>query len=79
MEELEAMQAINATVRNLELALGFFGAPILGAAALALRAGYEPARNRANALRTGLSMAAFALLVGAVTGDRGHSKLVDSR
>ena len=36
---VEAMQAINATVRNVEFALGFFGALILGVAALALRAG----------------------------------------
>ena len=118
---VEAMQAINATVRNVEFALGFFGALILGVAALALRAGrwrspttwllaagvglylaavlvtmtvnvpmnedlarvalsgtdlaavragYEPVWNRANALRTGLSVAAFALLVGAVASDR---------
>jgi uncharacterized membrane protein len=118
---LEAMQAINATVRNLEFALGFFGALVLGVAALALRArslgspttwllaagvglylaaflvtmlvnvpmneelaqvalpgadlaavraGYEPAWNRANALRTGLSIAAFTLLVAAVASDR---------
>jgi uncharacterized membrane protein len=118
---VEAMQAINATVRNFEFALGFFGALVLGVAALSLRAGrwrspttwllaagvglylaaflvtmtvnvpmnedlatvalsgtdlaavradYEPAWNRANALRTGLSVAAFALLVGAVASDR---------
>jgi uncharacterized membrane protein len=118
---LEAMQAINATVRNWEFFLGFFGALILGAAALALRANrwrspatwlltaglglylaaflvtmtanvplnedlarvtlagadlaavradYEPDWNRANALRTGLSIAAFALLVVAVAADR---------
>jgi hypothetical protein len=36
----------------------------------AVRADYEPAWNRANALRTGLSVAAFALLVGAVASDR---------
>jgi uncharacterized membrane protein len=118
---VEAMQAINATVRNWEFALGFFGALILGVAALALRAGrwhsattwllaagvalylgaflvtmlvnvplneelatvalsdadlaavradYEPPWNRANALRTGLSIAAFVLLVAAVASDR---------
>jgi uncharacterized membrane protein len=118
---VEAMQAINATVRNLEFALGFFGALVLGAAALVLHAGrwrsvttwllaagvglylaaflvtmavnvplneelaraapsgpdlaavraaYEPAWNRANALRTGLSVAAFACLVAAVASDR---------
>jgi uncharacterized membrane protein len=118
---LEAMQAINATVRNWEFFLGFFGALILGAAALALRArslrspttwllaagvglylaaflvtmlvnvpmneelaqvalpgadlaavraDYESPWNRANALRTGLSIAAFALLVAAVASDR---------
>ena len=117
---LEAMQAINATVRNWEFFAGFFGALILGAAALALRArnwrspttwlvaagfglyaaaflvtvainvpmneelarvtlsgadlapvraGYEPAWNQANALRTGLSVAAFATLVTALAGD----------
>ena len=31
---VEAMQAINATVRNLESALGFFGALVLGIATL---------------------------------------------
>jgi uncharacterized membrane protein len=118
---LEAMQAINATVRNWEFFLGFFGALILGAAALALRAGrwrsattwlvaagvglylaaflvtmlvnvpmneelaqvalegadlaavradYEPPWNRANALRTGLSIAGFAFLVAAVASDQ---------
>ena len=118
---IEAMQAINATVRNGEFALSFFGALVLGVAALALRAGrprppltwlvaagvglylaaflvtmtvnvpmnedlarvaltgsdlsavradYEPAWNRANALRTGLSVAAFTCLVAAVAGDR---------
>ena len=118
---VEAMQAINATVRNAEFALGFFGALVLGVAALALRAGrwrspttwllaagvglylaaflvtmlvnvplneelaqvalsspdlaavradYEPPWNRANALRTGLSIAAFVFLVGAVATDR---------
>jgi uncharacterized membrane protein len=117
---VEAMQAINATVRNWEFALGFFGALVLGAAALLLRArrwrspttwlvaagvtlylgaflvtmavsvplneelarvgvgsadlaaaraAYEPAWNQANALRTGLSVAAFACLVLAVVGD----------
>jgi uncharacterized membrane protein len=124
---VEAMQAINATVRNWEFFLGFFGALILGAAALALRAGrwrspttrllavgvalylaaflvtmlvnvplneelatvalsspdlaavradYEPPWNRANALRTGLSIAAFAFLVAAVASDRrpNHSR-----
>jgi uncharacterized membrane protein len=111
------MQAINATVRNWEFALGFFGVLVLGAAALALHAGrwrspttwllaagvglylaaflvtmavnvplneelaraalsgsdltavradYEPAWNQANALRTGLSVAAFACLVAAL-------------
>jgi uncharacterized membrane protein len=39
---VEAMQAINATVRNWEFAVGFFGALVLGAAALALRAGRWP-------------------------------------
>ena len=118
---VEAMQAINATVRNVEFALSFFGALLLGVVALAararslrspttwllaagvglylaaflvtmlvnvplneelarvalsgpdlaaVRAGYEPAWNRANALRTGLSVAAFALLVAAVASDR---------
>jgi uncharacterized membrane protein len=118
---VEAMQAINATVRNWEFALGFFGALVLGAAALAARAGrwrspatwlvaagvglylgaflvtmvvnvplneelarvpltagdlaavradYEAAWNRANALRTGLSVAGFACLVAALAGDR---------
>jgi uncharacterized membrane protein len=118
---VEAMQAINATVRNWEFALGFFGALALGLAALALRAGrwrspttwllaagvalylaaflvtmtvnvplnedlarvalsgadlaavradYEPPWNRANALRTGLSVAAFVCLVAAVASDR---------
>jgi uncharacterized membrane protein len=118
---VEAMQAINATIRNWEFFLGFFGALILGAAALALRAGrwrspatwllatgvalylaaflvtmlvnvpmnedlatvalsgsdlatvradYEAPWNRANALRTGLSVAGFASLVAAVATDR---------
>jgi uncharacterized membrane protein len=118
---VETMQAINATVRNWEFALGFFGALLLGAAALAVRAGrwrspttwlaaagvglylgaflvtmlvnvplnedlarvqltgadlaavradYEPAWNRANALRTGLSVAGFASLVAALAVDR---------
>jgi len=122
---VETMQAINATVRNWEFALGFFGALILGAAALVLRAGrwrsattwllaagvglhlaaflvtmtvnvplneelarvalsgpdlaavradYEPAWNQANALRTGLSVAAFACLVAALAGDRGAAR-----
>jgi uncharacterized membrane protein len=126
---VEAMQAINATVRNWEFALGFFGALLLGAAALALRAGrwrspttwllaagvalylgaflvtmtvsvplnedlarvalaasdlpavradYELAWNRANALRTGLSVAAFAFLVAAVATDRRRHRPVDS-
>jgi uncharacterized membrane protein len=118
---VEAMQAINATVRNAEFALSFFGALVLGVVALALRArslrspttwllaagvglylaaflvtmlvnvpmneelaqvalsgadlaavraDYEPAWNQANALRTGVSIAAFALLVAAVASDR---------
>jgi uncharacterized membrane protein len=126
---VEAMQAINATVRNVEFALSFFGAVILGVAALALRAGrwrsvttwlvaggvvlylaaflitmtvnvpmnedlatvalsaadlaavradYEPAWNQANAVRTGLSVAAFALLVAAVSRDRRRGPVVDS-
>lgn len=126
---VEAMQAINATVRNAEFALGFFGALVLGVAALALRAtrwrspttwllaagvglylaaflvtmtvsvplnedlaavalaaadlpvvraDYEQAWNRANALRTGLSVAAFAFLVAAVAGDRRPGSAVDS-
>jgi hypothetical protein len=35
-----------------------------------VRADYEPPWNRANALRTGLSIAAFAFLVAAVASDR---------
>jgi uncharacterized membrane protein len=118
---VETMQAINATVRNWQFAVGFFGALVLGAAAVAVRArrwrspatrlaaagvvlylaaflvtmavnvplnqdlavadlsgpdlaavraAYERAWNRANALRTGLSITAFACLVGAVVADR---------
>jgi uncharacterized membrane protein len=110
---VEAMQAINATVRNVEFALGvaalalragrwrspttwllaagvgLYLAAVLvtmtvnvpmnedlarvalsGTDLAAVRADYEPAWNRANALRTGLSEAAFALLVGAVASDR---------
>jgi uncharacterized membrane protein len=125
---VEAMQAINATVRNWEFALGFFGALVLGLAALVLRAGrwraastwllaagvglylaaflvtmavnvplneelagvtlsgsdlaavraaYEPAWNQANALRTGLSVAAFACLVAAVASDRRPARAGD--
>jgi uncharacterized membrane protein len=44
----------------------------------AVRADYEQAWNRANALRTGLSVAAFALLVAAVAGDRRRGSAVDS-
>jgi hypothetical protein len=41
-----------------------------------VRADYEPPWNRANALRTGLSIAAFAFLVAAVASDRrpNHSR-----
>ena len=38
----------------------------------AVRADYEPAWNQANALRTGLSVAAFACLVAALASDRGR-------
>jgi uncharacterized membrane protein len=126
---LEAMQAINATVRNAEFALSFFGALLLGAVALALRAGrwrsattwllaagvglylaaflvtmlvnvpmneelaqvalsgsdlaavradYEPPWNRANALRTALSIAAFVFLVTAVASDQRSARPRDA-
>jgi len=57
---VEAMQAINATVRNLEFAVGFFGALVLGAAALALRAGrWRSPTTWLVAAGVGLYLAAF--------------------
>jgi uncharacterized membrane protein len=57
---------------NEELATVALSSPDLAA----VRADYEPPWNRANALRTGLSIAAFAFLVAAVASDRrpNHSR-----
>jgi hypothetical protein len=41
-----------------------------GADLAAVRADYEPPWNQANALRTGLSIAAFSFLVAALARDR---------
>jgi hypothetical protein len=68
------MQAINATVRNEDLAT----VALSGADLAAVRADYEAPWNRANALRTGLSIAGFAFLVAAVASDRPDRSRTDT-